>query len=41
MVTEYYKVAGVDKAMDALGFTTAGYGCMTCIGNSGEIPDAV
>ena len=41
VVTEYYKVAGVDKAMDALGFTTAGYGCMTCIGNSGEIPDAV
>lgn len=24
-----------------MGFTTAGYGCMTCIGNSGEIPDAV
>ena len=27
--------------MDQLGFTTAGYGCMTCIGNSGEIPDSV
>ncbi len=27
--------------MDKLGFTTAGYGCMTCIGNSGEIPDEV
>lgn len=27
--------------MDILGFTTAGYGCMTCIGNSGEIPDSV
>jgi aconitate hydratase len=41
VVTEYYKIAGVDKYMDKLGFTTAGYGCMTCIGNSGEIPDAV
>ena len=41
VVTEYYKIAGVDKYMDQLGFTTAGYGCMTCIGNSGEIPDAV
>jgi len=25
--------------LDALGFTTAGYGCMTCIGNSGDIPE--
>jgi aconitate hydratase len=41
VVTEYYKIAGVDKYMDQLGFTTAGYGCMTCIGNSGEIPDSV
>jgi aconitate hydratase len=41
VVTEYYKIAGVEKYMDQLGFTTAGYGCMTCIGNSGEIPDAV
>ena len=41
VVSEYYKVAGVQDALDKLGFTTAGYGCMTCIGNSGEIPDAV
>jgi aconitate hydratase len=41
VVTEYFKVAGVDKYLDQLGFTTAGYGCMTCIGNSGEIPDEV
>jgi aconitate hydratase len=41
VVTQYYEMAGVDKYMDQLGFTTAGYGCMTCIGNSGEIPDAV
>jgi len=27
--------------MDKLGFTTAGYGCMTCIGNSGEIADSL
>jgi len=39
VVTDYYKAAGVEEYMDALGFTTAGYGCMTCIGNSGEIPD--
>jgi aconitate hydratase len=41
VVTQYYKSSGVDKYMDILGFTTAGYGCMTCIGNSGEIPDSV
>jgi aconitate hydratase len=41
VVTEYFKKAGVDKYLDKLGFTTAGYGCMTCIGNSGEIPDEV
>jgi aconitate hydratase len=41
VVSEYYKIAGVDGYLDKLGFTTAGYGCMTCIGNSGEIPDAV
>lgn len=41
VVTEYFKIAGVDKYLDLLGFTTAGYGCMTCIGNSGEIPDEV
>jgi aconitate hydratase len=41
VVTDYYKAAGVDAYLDKLGFSTAGYGCMTCIGNSGEIPDAV
>ena len=41
VVTQYYEKAGVDSALDALGFTTTGYGCMTCIGNSGEIPDEV
>ena len=38
-VTRYLEQSGLDKPLSALGFTTAGYGCMTCIGNSGEIPD--
>lgn len=41
VVTQYYKAAGVEEYMDKLGFTTAGYGCMTCIGNSGDIPPEV
>lgn len=41
VVTDYFEQAGVDKYLDQLGFTTTGYGCMTCIGNSGEIPDEV
>lgn len=41
VVTQYYRKAGVEKYMDELGFTTAGYGCMTCIGNSGDIAPEV
>lgn len=41
VVTQYYEKAGVDTYLDKLGFSTTGYGCMTCIGNSGEIPDSV
>ncbi|HEX4117932.1 MAG TPA: aconitate hydratase AcnA [Rhizomicrobium sp.] len=41
VVTDYLKKAGVDKALDKLGFTLAGYGCTTCIGNSGPLPDPV
>ena len=41
VVTDYLKKAGVDKALDKLGFNLAGYGCTTCIGNSGPLPDAV
>jgi aconitate hydratase len=41
VVTEYFKEAGVQSYLEDLGFSTAGYGCMTCIGNSGDIPDAV
>ncbi len=41
VVTDYLKKAGVDKALDKLGFTLAGYGCTTCIGNSGPLPEPV
>lgn len=41
VVTEYLERAGLDKSLDALGFQTVGYGCTTCIGNSGPLPDAV
>jgi aconitate hydratase len=41
VVTDYLAKAGVDKALDKLGFTLAGYGCTTCIGNSGPLPEAV
>jgi aconitate hydratase len=38
VVTEYLNKSGLSKYLDQLGFNTAGYGCMTCIGNSGELP---
>ncbi|MFM7921976.1 MAG: aconitate hydratase AcnA [Planctomycetaceae bacterium] len=41
VVTEYLRKAGLDTALDALGFQTVGYGCTTCIGNSGPLPDPV
>ena len=41
VVTDYLKQAGLDKPLDALGFNLVGYGCTTCIGNSGPLPDAV
>jgi aconitate hydratase len=41
VVTDYLKKAGLDKPLDKLGFTLAGYGCTTCIGNSGPLPEAV
>jgi len=37
VVREYFARGGVQDALDQLGFTIAGYGCMTCIGNSGDI----
>ena len=38
VVTDYYDRAGLTKYMDALGFNLVGYGCVTCIGNSGPLP---
>jgi aconitate hydratase len=40
-VTRYLDKAGLTDALKALGFHTVGYGCTTCIGNSGPLPDAV
>jgi aconitate hydratase len=41
VVTDYLKEAGLDTYLDQLGFNLVGYGCTTCIGNSGPLPDDV
>src|SRR5437868_2923253 len=41
VVTEYYKAAGLLEYLDKLGFQIVGYGCTTCIGNSGPLPDPI
>jgi aconitate hydratase len=41
VVTEYLATAGVDKDLNALGFNLVGYGCTTCIGNSGPLLDPI
>jgi aconitate hydratase len=41
VVTEYLRKAGLDRYLDELGFNLVGYGCTTCIGNSGPLPDDV
>jgi aconitate hydratase A / 2-methylisocitrate dehydratase len=41
VVTDYLEKTGLDKPLDRLGFQTVGYGCTTCIGNSGPLPDDV
>jgi aconitate hydratase len=41
VVTEYYDQAGLTKYLDELGFQTVGYGCTTCIGNSGPLPEPI
>ncbi len=41
VVTDYLDAAGVSESLDKLGFQTVGYGCTTCIGNSGPLPDPV
>jgi aconitate hydratase len=41
VVTEYFHKAGLQKSLDALGFYTVGYGCTTCIGNSGPLDPSI
>ncbi len=41
VVTRYLEKTGLQKYLDELGFTLVGYGCTTCIGNSGPLPDPV
>ncbi len=41
VVTKYYDKTGLGEYLDALGFNTVGYGCTTCIGNSGPLPAEV
>ncbi|WP_241702072.1 aconitate hydratase AcnA [Leifsonia shinshuensis] len=41
VVTDYYEKAGLTKDLEALGFYTVGYGCTTCIGNSGPLLDEI
>src|SRR4029078_3720721 len=41
VVTEYLRKSGLDTYLDRLGFNLVGYGCTTCIGNSGPLPDDV
>ncbi|WP_291830368.1 aconitase family protein, partial [Bosea sp. (in: a-proteobacteria)] len=41
VVTDYLTAAGLQEDLDALGFNLVGYGCTTCIGNSGPLPPAI
>lgn len=41
VVTKYLEASGLQKCLDNLGFHATGYGCMTCIGNSGDIQSEV
>ncbi len=41
VVTDYLAAAELNDDLDALGFNLVGYGCTTCIGNSGPLPDAI
>ena len=41
VVTDYFAKAGLQTYLDQLGFDLVGYGCTTCIGNSGPLPDAI
>jgi aconitate hydratase len=41
VVSDYYAKAGLQTDLDKLGFNLVGYGCTTCIGNSGPLPEAI
>jgi aconitate hydratase len=41
VVTDYLRAAGLQDALDQLGFGLVGYGCTTCIGNSGPLPEPI
>ena len=41
MVTDYFAASGLQTDLDALGFNLVGYGCTTCIGNSGPLPQPI
>ena len=41
VVADYLKNSGLQKDLDKLGFNLVGFGCTTCIGNSGPLPDAI
>jgi aconitate hydratase len=41
VVTDYFNAADVTRHLDTLGFNLVGYGCTTCIGNSGPLPDEI
>ena len=41
VVTDYLRQAGLQEYLDTLGFQLVGYGCTTCIGNSGPLPDPI
>jgi aconitate hydratase len=41
VVTDYFDKAGLTEHLDATGFYTVGYGCTTCIGNSGPLPEPI
>ena len=41
VVSEYLEAAGLQKDLDAIGFNLVGYGCTTCIGNSGPLPEPI
>jgi aconitate hydratase len=41
VVSDYYAASGLQQDLDALGFNLVGYGCTTCIGNSGPLPEPI